>query len=73
MDHPRIERDPAVMTGKPVIRGTRISVDLILREIAAGLSFAQIADAYPRVTEEDVRAAVAFAAEFVAGEGLVSV
>ncbi len=61
------------MTGKPVIRSTRIPVDLILREIAAGLSFVQIADAYPRVTEEDVRAAVAFAAEFVAGEGLASV
>jgi uncharacterized protein (DUF433 family) len=73
MDHPRIERDPAVMSGKPVVRGTRISVDLILREIASGLSFAEITNAYPRLTDDDIRAALGFAAEFVAGEGLVSV
>jgi uncharacterized protein (DUF433 family) len=73
MEHPRIERDPSVLAGKPVIRGTRISVDLILREVAAGLSFADIVEAYPRVTQEDLQAALAFAADFVAAEGLVSV
>ncbi len=72
MEHPRIERDPAVMVGKPVIRGTRITVDLILREVAAGRSFAEIADAYPRISVEDVQAALAYATDFVAGEGLVS-
>jgi hypothetical protein len=41
MEHPRIERDPKVMMGKPVIRGTRITVDLILRDIAGGSSFAE--------------------------------
>lgn len=61
------------MSGKPVVRGTRISVDLILREIASGLSFAEITNAYPRLTDDDIRAALGFAAEFVAGEGLVSV
>jgi uncharacterized protein (DUF433 family) len=60
MEHPRIERDPEVMVGKPVIKGTRIAVDLILREMAGGLSFAEIADAYPRITIDDVNAAQAF-------------
>ena len=60
------------MVGKPVIKGTRITVDLILRDIASGLSFDEIADAYPRITTDDIKAAVAYAADFVAGEGLVS-
>ncbi len=73
MDHPRIERDPAIMVGKPVIKGTRITVDLLLRDIASGLSFDDITDAYPRISIEDIKAALAYAADFVAGEGLVSV
>jgi len=72
MEHPRIERDPAVMVGKPVIRGTRIPVDLILREIGDGRSFGEIADAYPRLSVDDIKAALAFAADYVAHEGLVS-
>jgi uncharacterized protein (DUF433 family) len=72
MDHPRIERDPAVMVGKPVIRGTRITVDHILRDVASGISFAEIANAYPRISVADVQAAVACAADFVTNEGLVS-
>jgi uncharacterized protein (DUF433 family) len=72
MEHSRIERDPAVMVGKPVIRGTRVTVELILREVAAGLSFAEIADAYPRVSLEDVQAALTYAADYMAHEGLVS-
>ena len=72
MEHSRIERDPTVMVGKPVIRGTRVTVELILREVAAGLSFVEIADAYPRVSPEDVQAALTFAADYMAHEGLVS-
>ena len=72
MTHPRIERDPAVMVGKPVIRGTRVTVEAILREAAAGLSIAEIADAYPRVSLEDVEAALTYAADYMAHEGLVS-
>jgi len=70
MEHPRIQRDPTVMVGKPVIRGTRIAVDLILREISAGLSFAEIIDAYPRLTLADIQAALAYAADLVTQEGL---
>jgi len=72
MTHPRIERDPAVMVGKPVIRGTRVTVEVILREVAAGRSIAEIADAYPRVSLEDVEAALIYAADDMAHEGLVS-
>ena len=72
MTHERIERDPAVMTGKPVIRGTRIPVDLILREAAGGRSISEIADGHPRLTAEDVKAALAYAADFISHEGLIA-
>ena len=64
----RITIDPKVMAGKPVIKGTRIPVALILRELANGLSPSEIIDAYPRLTAEDIRAANAYAARLVADE-----
>jgi uncharacterized protein (DUF433 family) len=63
MSHPRISSDPTIMVGKPCIKGTRITVELILRELGAGRSFAEVLDAYPHLTEEDLRAALAFAAD----------
>jgi uncharacterized protein (DUF433 family) len=57
----RIEIDPEVMLGKPVIRGTRITVEIILEKIAAGFSAEDIQSDYPRLTRGDVLAAVAFA------------
>ena len=54
--------DPAVMMGKPVVAGTRITVELILEKLAAGESIQQILEAHPRLTEESIRAALAFAA-----------
>jgi uncharacterized protein (DUF433 family) len=54
--------DPEVMMGKPVITGTRITVELILEKLAAGETFAQIVEAHPRLNEEAIRAALAFAA-----------
>ncbi len=62
MQHDRISIDPAVMVGKPVIKGTRIPVYLILRELGRGATFQLLQDEY-RLTEEDVRAALAYAAE----------
>ncbi len=56
------------MMGKPVIRGTRIPVELILRKLAEGATQADLLDAYPRLTPEDIRAAIAYAAEMVATE-----
>ncbi len=67
----RIAIDPAVMMGKPVIRGTRITVELILRKLAAGASEGDLLEDYPRLTTEDIRAAVAYGAASVAHEDVV--
>ena len=58
-----IASDPAVMMGKPVIAGTRITVELILEKLAAGETIEQILDAHPRLTREAIQAALMFAAE----------
>ena len=55
--------NPKVMMGKPVIRGTRITVELILEKFAAGQTEEQFLLAHPHITREGVRAALAFAAE----------
>ena len=68
----RIEVDAKVMLGKPVIRGTRIPVELILRKLSEGASDADLLDAYPRLTIEDIRAALAYAAEAVAHEETIA-
>ena len=68
MTHTRITTDPAVMMGKPYIKGTRITVELILRKLGAGRSFADLLEAYPHLTEDDLRAALAFAADYMQHE-----
>ena len=65
MTHPRITADPAVMVGKPCIKDTRITVELILKWLAAGRSRAELIEAYPFIAEADVEAALTFAAEAV--------
>jgi len=65
----RIEMNPEVMLGKPVIRGTRITVEILLEKIAAGISFEEILADYPRLLREDILAAVAYAAEPLEGIG----
>lgn len=57
-----IVSDLNVMMGKPVVRGTRITVELILLKLAAGETVVQIIEAHPRLTEEAIRQAMAFAA-----------
>ena len=59
----RIEINPDVMVGKPVIRGTRIPVELILRKLSEGATESDLLDAYPRLTRVDIQAAVAYAAD----------
>ena len=59
----RIVSDPNVMMGKPVVSGTRITVELILEKLSAGETIEQILDAHPRLTREAIQAALAFAAE----------
>lgn len=67
----RIEIDPTVMMGKPVIRGTRIPVELIVRKLSEGATEADLLDAYPRLVIEDVRAALAYAADALAHETII--
>ncbi len=69
--HERIDVNPQVMQGKPVIRGTRVPVELILRKLGEGATDADVLDGYPQLTVEDIRAAVAYAADVVAHEDLV--
>ena len=64
----RIEINPKVMLGKPVIRGTRIPVELILRKLSEGAVETDLLDAYPRLTREDIQAAIGYAADTVAHE-----
>jgi uncharacterized protein (DUF433 family) len=59
----RISIDPEVCFGKPCIRGTRIWVSLILENLAEGVTEAELLDAYPQLKHEDIRAAMAYAAE----------
>lgn len=66
--HERIEVNPKIMLGKPIIRGTRITVELILRKLGEGATEAQLLDAYPRLTADDIRAAMTYAAESLAQE-----
>ena len=58
----RITRDPAVMGGRPCIRGMRVTVGTIVGLLAAGRSHAEILEAYPYVEAEDIRAALSYAA-----------
>ena len=67
----RIEIDPDVMLGKPVIRETRIPVELILRKLSEGASDTELLDAYPRLTREDIQAAIRYAADALAHEEVV--
>jgi len=64
----RIAVSPDVMVGKPCIRGTRITVEHILRELAGGLSVDDLVREHPRLTADDIRAAQLFAADYLAGD-----
>jgi uncharacterized protein (DUF433 family) len=65
MKHDRITIDPKIMGGKPVITGTRIPVDKILRELGNGLSYDDMLREYPRLTRADLLAAQRFAADYM--------
>ena len=63
-----IEVNPRVMLGKPVIRGTRITVENVLERLGAGESTEEVLEAYPQLSIEAIRAALAYAAEVLSGE-----
>ncbi|MFH0802107.1 MAG: DUF433 domain-containing protein [bacterium] len=64
----RIEINSEIMLGKPVIRGTRIPVELILRKLSEGATEADLLDAYPRLNSADIKAAIGYAADNLAHE-----
>jgi uncharacterized protein (DUF433 family) len=71
MPHERIETNRDIMDGKPVIRGTRVPVELVLRKLGAGMSPADILVDHPRLTHQDLLAAQAFAADYLADEEII--
>lgn len=68
----RIHIHPQIMLGKPVVRGTRITVELILRRLGEGASHAEILDMYPTLSLDDIRAAATYAADALAHEDIIS-
>ncbi|MDP3184490.1 MAG: DUF433 domain-containing protein [Anaerolineales bacterium] len=67
----RITINPNVMAGKPVIRGTRVPVELIVRMLSQGLTEGEILREYPRLELEDIRAALAYASQVLAFEEVI--
>lgn len=68
----RIVSDPDIMLGKPIIKGTRITVELILRKLSEGMTIDEFLEAYPHLTREDVLAAVSYSADVIAREELIA-
>jgi len=64
----RIEINPDIMLGKPVIKGTRIPIELIVRKLGEGASVEDLLDAYPNLKKEDIQAALIYAADTLANE-----
>ena len=71
MTHERIEVNPEIMFGKPVIKGTRITVELILRKLAGQMTVDEILADHPHLVPDDIYAAAAFAADYLAQEEIV--
>ncbi|MDD3579999.1 MAG: DUF433 domain-containing protein [Desulfobacca sp.] len=67
----RVVMNPRVMLGKPIIRGTRIPVELILRKLSEGATEADLLDAYSALTSEDIKTAIAYAADTLAHEEII--
>ena len=67
-DHPRIVLDPKILTGKPVIRGTRLAVEFIIGLMAEGWTEGDILKNYPGITHEDIGACLAYARDVLKSE-----
>jgi uncharacterized protein (DUF433 family) len=72
MDHLRISIDPNIMGGKACIAGTRVPVHIILGHLGSGATVKELLAGYPFLTEADIRAAMAYAADLVEHEGVVA-
>ena len=71
MAHERIEINPEITGGKPVVRGTRVPVETVLRKLGAGMTIDAILIDHPRLAHDDILAAQSFAADYLADEDLV--
>jgi len=71
MTHERITINPDIMFGKPVIKGTRIPVERILRKLSAGRTPEEIIAEHPRLAVDDIHAATRFAADYMAREDII--
>jgi len=63
-----ISRNPDIMRGKPIIKGTRITVELIIRKFAGGFTIEYLIESYPHITREQILAAFEYAADLIANE-----
>jgi uncharacterized protein (DUF433 family) len=68
----RIVSDPAILSGKPCIKGTRISVEMVLEWVASGASRDDIVNSYPQLRAEDVEEAISFAAQSLSNETIMT-
>ena len=66
-----IERNPAILNGKPVIKGTRIGVELLMRKLGGGYSIDELINAYPHLNKQQIAAACEYAADVIANEETV--
>jgi uncharacterized protein (DUF433 family) len=67
----RIVSDSDIMLGKPIIKGTRITVELVLRKLSEGMTIEELLEAYPHLTREDILAAISYSADVIAREELI--
>jgi len=67
----RITAQPGVMLGKPVIKGTRITVELLLRKLSEGMSIPELLEAYPHLKKEDIQAALSYSADVIGSEEMI--
>lgn len=68
----RIISDQKIMLGKPVIKGTRITVELILKKLSEGTSLEELLQAYPHITKEDILAALSYSADVISKEEMIA-
>ena len=69
----RIVAAPDIMLGKPVVAGTRITVELIVRKLAGGITVDELLDSYPGLSKDDVFAALEYSADVLAGGEMIPV
>ena len=68
----RITANPEIMLGKPIIKGTRITVESILRKLAEGMNINEILEAYPHLKKEDIMAVLSYSADVISKEEMIA-